>query len=124
LLQTSFGAHAMSQSPQCRWSVCRLAQSPLHSVSLTRHEPTHVPLEQTSPRAHGLSHAPQLSKSLSVSTQPLPQFSVPGPQHAPPSQVSPAVHVSPPSLAHPPQLFGSVIGSVHVVPLHEIVPVP
>jgi hypothetical protein len=96
------------------------------------HVPAHTPLTHELP-AQTFPHLPQLSGSRDVITHPsVPQHVSPtaqlhvGLEHAVPSGVAvqhwPCTHDCPALVLHarpqPPQLFGSVVGSMHAAPQH------
>jgi len=116
-------AQTLPHVPQFSRSLVRLAQvrvpvpasPPPHSASPPPHDSWHLPALQTSPAAHFVPQAPQLSRSVSsVAHVPLQSFCVAGhdTEHLPATHSRPAPH----ALPHAPQLLRSSDVSTHVLP--------
>jgi hypothetical protein len=110
---------ATPQPEQFAASVLVSTHRPPQFTAVPPHEAPQRPPEQTSPAAHGLSHAPQFAGSESTSTHCWPHFTKPV-SHVKP-QIAP-VQVALPCagtvqrVPHVPQFSGSVAVFVHELP--------
>jgi hypothetical protein len=113
--QNSFAEQCTPQSPQFALSLAMFAQYGGFARQIfcpLAHELVHAPAVHTSPALHAFAQAPQLSRSMNVSTHELPHCVSPGVQltaHVPCEQTCPAPHAT----SHAPQFSGSLYSAEH-----------
>lgn len=104
------GPHVLPHDPQLRASVCVSVQRPLHVVSPAGQ--TQALPAQLAPTPHCVPHVPQSNGSDVRLTHALLQLFSPAAHvvvHTPSEHTWPAAH----AVLQPPQLFGSLLMSVH-----------